>query len=101
MVKMIKSAIGNDGFLGMLHTLLLMDDTVLLATTRDMCEAKLKIVLQYGNEFGMDINVKKTKFFVINGSEHDKIPFQVDSVKINYSPLYLYLGAWFTESGNI
>ena len=28
MVKMIKRAIGNDGFLGMLHALLLMDDTV-------------------------------------------------------------------------
>ena len=101
MVKMIKRAIGNDGFLGMLHALLLMDDTILLATTRDMCEAKLKIVLQYSNEFGMGINVKKTKFFVINGSEHDKIPIQVDSVKICYSPSYLYLGAWFTESGKM
>ena len=98
---MLKRAIGNDGFLGMLHALLLMDDTILLATTRDMCEAKLKVVLQYGNEFGMGINVKKTKFFVINGSEHDKIPIQVDSVKICYSPSYLYLGAWFTESGKM
>ena len=62
MVKMIKRAIGNDGFLGMLHALLLMDDTVVLATSRDMCEAKFKIILQYGNEFGMGVNVKKTQF---------------------------------------
>ena len=99
MVKMIKRAIGNNGFLGMLHALLLMDDTVVLATSRDMCEAKFKIILKYGNEFGMGVNAKKTKFFVINGSDHDKIPIQVDSVKICYSPSYLYLGAWFTGSG--
>ena len=101
MVKMIKRAIGNDGFLGMLHALLLMDDTVVLATSRDMCEAKFKIILQYGNEFGMGVNVKKTKFFVINGSVNDKIPIQVESVIVNYSPTYLYLGAWFTDSGKI
>ena len=39
-----------------------MDDTVVLATSRDMCEAKFKIILKYGNEFGMGVNAKKTKF---------------------------------------
>ncbi len=33
-VRMMKRNIGNDGFLGMLHTLLLMDDMVILATAR-------------------------------------------------------------------
>ena len=63
MIKMIKNAIADDGFLGGLHALLLMDDTVILATSREMCEAKLKVVVQYCQEFGMGINEKKTKFF--------------------------------------
>ena len=36
-----------------------------------MCEAKLKIVLKYCQEFGMSVNVKKTKYFVINGTSDD------------------------------
>merc|ERR1711888_269131 len=49
----------------------------------------------------MGINVKNTKFFVINGTKADKIPLNVESTKICYSPNYLYLGAWFTDSGKI
>ena len=35
MVKMIKQSFRDDGFLGGLHILMLMDDTVLLSTTRE------------------------------------------------------------------
>ena len=101
MIKMIKNAIVTDGFLGCCHALLLMDDTVILATNREMCEAKLKIVIQYCQEFGMSMNTKKTKFFVINGNERDKAPFEIDGIKIDYICKYLYLGAWFTDSGKI
>ena len=101
MVKMIKGSFANDGFLGALHALLLMDDTVLLATSREKCESKFRVVAQYCKEFGMLINVKKTKFFVVNGCEIDKMPFQIESLKISYSQTYLYLGAWFTDSGRI
>ena len=101
MVRMIKNAIATDNFLGTLHTLLLMDDTVVLATSREMCEAKLKVVIQYCQEFGMDLNIKKTKYFVINGTQNDKIPLDVEGTTISYSSQYLYLGAWFTDSGKM
>ena len=74
MVRMIKNAIATDGFLGALHVLLLMDDTVVVATNRDMCKAKLKLVIQYCHEFGMVINTKKTKYFVLNKVRNYKIP---------------------------
>ena len=60
MVKMIRNSIANDGFLGMLHILLLMDDTVLIATNRERCIEKFKVVVRYRNEYGMSINAKKT-----------------------------------------
>ena len=101
MIKMMKNAIARDGFLGCLHALLLMDDTVVLATSREMCEAKLKIVIQYCEDFGMTMNTKKSKFFVINGKKIDKAPFEIGNIKIGYVCKYLYLGAWFTESGKI
>ena len=41
MVKMLKDAIPVDSFLGNLHVLLLMDDTVIVATSREICIKKL------------------------------------------------------------
>ena len=100
MIKMMRNSIAEDGFLGGLHALLLMDDTVIMATNRSSCEAKLKIVLKYCEDFGMSINVKKTKFYVINGSSDDRIPLSVEGTSISYCSQYLYLGAWFSDSGN-
>ncbi|CAL4246672.1 unnamed protein product, partial [Meganyctiphanes norvegica] len=76
MVKMIKEAVPLDGFLGSLHILMLMDDTVVMATNRDACLEKLDAVLRYCNEYGMEINAKKTKFFVINSEATDKMSLQ-------------------------
>ena len=101
MVKLIKNAIANDGFLGFFHALLLMDDTVILATSRERCVAKFRIVLQYCNEYGMSINANNTKFFELNGNDEDKISLKVENIEIGYSTQYLYLGAWFTDSGKM
>ena len=63
MVKMIKESVQSDGFLGRLHALMLMDDTVIMATSRENCLKKLDAVLKFCEEYGMEINEKKTKFF--------------------------------------
>ena len=80
-VKKLKNCIPDDGFLGKLHTLLLMDDTVILATSREMCEEKLKILLEYCTESNMQLNERKTKFMTINGKEADKQPIEVAGVR--------------------
>ena len=72
MVKRIKRAFNDDGFLGVLHVLLLMDDTVLLATTRQQALAKLLVLVTWCHEYGMEVNVKKTKFMVINALAEDR-----------------------------
>lgn len=101
MVKIMRETIESDGYLGPLHTLLLMDDTVIVATSRHMCMRKLNILLDYCAEFGMVVNVDKTKFFVINGNEADKQPLRFPNLTIEYCRHYLYLGAWFSDDGNI
>lgn len=101
MIKMLKERIGNDGYLGSLHAMLLMDDTVLIATSRDMCIRKLEILLDYCSEYGMSVNVKKTKYFVINGNEADKHPICTHRLTVEYCSKYLYLGGWFTDKGEM
>lgn len=98
MVQMLKRTIERDSFLGSLHVLLLMDDAVILATSREMCLKKLATVLEFCKESGMVINEKKTKFFVINGDEYDRQSLNSGGVQVQYCNQYLYLGAWFTDA---
>ena len=101
MIRMLKAKIATDGFLGALHALLLMDDTVILATSRDMCIRKFKVVVEYCKDYGMVINEDKTKFFVINNADCDKVPLSIEGHIIKYCDRYKYLGAWFTDSGRM
>jgi hypothetical protein len=64
MIRMVKQEYANDGFLGALSILLLMDDTVILATSREKLIGKFSIVMDYCQQYGMSINQTKTKFMV-------------------------------------
>ena len=99
MVRMLKRIVTTDGFPGSLHLLLLMNDIVILATSREMCEKKLSVVCQFCEESGMKVNEKETKIFVINGEDCDRRCLLNEGLRVSYTAEYLYLGAWFTDSG--
>ena len=74
---MIKGGMRIDELLVWLHILVLMDDTVLLATTRGNMIKKVQILHKYCYEYGMKVNESKTKFFVLNGTNNDEDPLCV------------------------
>ena len=98
MVKMVKGVVGTDGFLGNLHMLLLVDDAVVVATSREMCIKKFRVICNFCTHSGMVINENKTKCFVINNEDWERQCLVSGGVSVNYSSKYLYLGAWFTDS---
>ena len=49
----------------------------------------------------MRVNLKKTKFMVINGNAEERLPFSYKSITVNNASNYLYLGSWVTETGRI
>lgn len=100
MIGMINSY-GSDGFLGVLNTMLLMDDTVILATSRSACEKKLKFLLDFCNGYGMSINESKTKFMVINAALCDREVIVCEHVDIKYCTVYWYLGSPITDDGSM
>ena len=53
MIKMIKSSFDDDGFLGALHILMLMDDTILFATTRVKIIQKFQKCQDFCREYGI------------------------------------------------
>jgi hypothetical protein len=82
-----------------------MDDTCILATSRDECVKKLKILNDFCKEKDIVINEAKTQFMVINGNGEDKQPLFVDSshgnLYIEHTNDYVYLGAHFSCDGKI
>ena len=101
LIRLIKEGCARDGFLGWLHIMMLMDDTVLLATTRERLEYKMAILDRYCEEYGTIVNFDKTKFMVINGSAEDKLPIPFRGDYVLHCWRYLYLGAVFTSDGNL
>ena len=100
LIRMIKDRSRNDGFLQWLHVLMLMDDTVILATSRDSLISKLRILCEFCRTHGMVINDKKTKFMVINGSDEDRTKMSMEGLTIDHCDVYVYLGAVFTSDGS-
>ncbi len=77
-----------------------MDDTVIMATSREGLIEKLKYLNIYCEEYGMVINETKTKLMVINGDEIDRLPIPVGDVMVHHTKSYVYLGAVVTEDGS-
>ena len=101
LIRNLKEKCGLDGFLGNLHSLLLMDDTVIFATSRERLIEKIEVLEQFCSTSGMVINETKTEFMVINGNEADKQNLVRESMVIKPCEFYVYLGAVFCASGRI
>lgn len=99
-IRLIKQNCGVEGFLAWLHILAFMDDTVLLAISRDSMIAKIGLLKNFCTTHGMKVNIGKTKFFVINGSEEDKRAIHVDGLTVEPCDQYIYLGSPFTADGS-
>ena len=79
----------------------MMDDTVLLSTTWQGMLNKLKILVEFCSRYGMSVNLTKTKFFVICGTEQDKENLVVDNLVVEHCSQYVYLGSPFTADGSV
>ena len=90
----------DDGWLQWLHSLMLMDDTVIFATTRERMAEKLQVLENYCTEYGMIVNESKTKFMAINGDDTDQQPFHVGDFSVRHCERYTYLGVIITSDGS-
>ena len=99
LIKKVKEASGEDGFLGKLHILMLMDDTILIATSKNELQKKMKVVKEYCINYGMSVNSKKTKFMVINHEPEDEATIICGNIKVEYCSTYVYLGCTITDDG--
>ena len=100
LIRWLKERCPEDGFLRWLHVLMLMDDTVILATTRQRLQDKLDILNEYCLSHGMVVNITKAKLMVINGDQDDRRDVYIGELRISHCNEYVYLGAIFTSDGS-
>ena len=100
LIRMLKDRCAPDEFLKWLHVLMLMDDTVILATSRERLIEKLYILDVFCESHGMIINESKTKFMVIHGGVRDRMPIKISSRMIEHCDQYVYLESIFTSDGS-
>ena len=76
------------------------DDTALLAgNEKELTELTSKIN-EVGKQFGMKINIKKTKVMVVSRKPNSpKINIAIDGQHIEQVTSYMYLGSLITEDG--
>jgi hypothetical protein len=79
-----------DGWLESLHCLLLMDDTVILATSREKMIEKLTVLKRSVDEIGMRIHPTKSQFICVNCEDSE--PFTLGDASISHTNSYTYLG---------
>ena len=101
LVRSLKQ-LSADNFLNDLHALLMMDDSVIMATSKEKFLQKIEVLMQFCEDQGMIVNELKTQFMVINHTEADKLDILArPDLIIKYTSKYVYLGANITDDGNM
>ena len=92
-----------DGVLGWLHLLVLMDDTVIVASSHEKLCQKLDVLAKWCNQSGMVINEEKTQYMSFNSSEKRPIVLNTHAgmVTVSQCTEYVYLGCVITSDGKI
>ncbi len=74
---------GPDGFLYMVHLLILMDNTVIFTTSIRAMEQKLALVMETTVALHMSCHPVKSKFMTVNTSDTE--PFIINDITILYT----------------
>ena len=105
LIKLLKLNSPMEGFLKWLHLLMLMDDTVILATSYEKLQLKLDILVQWCDRSGMVINEDKTKFMAFSSPSERKRPIFLlpasGRVIVKHCSKYVYLGSVITSDGKV
>lgn len=80
---------GDDSYLKDVHLLMLMDDTTILGTLREIIIKKFNILAEFCKKYGMVINEIRTKLMVINGTDEDNREIVIDEIVVKKSITYI------------
>ena len=94
-IKAIKDT-GEDGWLGPVHCLMQMDDSIILATSRARFIEKLRTSKSISDILNQEMHPVKSRFLTVN--VNDKEPIVMDNIVIKHVDIYEYLGTPLSNS---
>ena len=94
-IEAVKS-FGNDGWLENVHIMLLMDDTVVVATSWERMSSKLDLLINSAEDIGMTINPQKSKFIAVNSD--NRTTYRNGNICMSSTDTYTYLGTPISAS---
>ena len=100
-VDYLKQRCPPEPLLDDLHCLLHADDTAILSTDRVLFINKCNYMLDYFSENSLSLNLSKSGFLVINGSNADKKNLHLKNGILEYKNILTYLGIKISDSGEI
>jgi hypothetical protein len=83
------NSLGPDDWLEKTHILLLMDDTAIMATSREKMAEKLNSLKMKAEEIGMILHPTKCQYITVN--THDTEPFRFENVTISHTATYIHV----------
>ena len=101
LIEYLKAKCAPENLIGELHSLLHADDTVLISTTKETFIDKCKVMLKFFNKKKLSLNIKKSRYMIINGKLSDaKSKLDIGSGFLNYTNTYT-LGYTINDSGKL
>ena len=84
-----------------MNNLLLADDLAILSLSKEDLQKRISILQQYSNEWGLELNLSKTKvmIFIKQGATIRKFKFYFQGQEIEIVRQYTYLGFTLIPSG--
>ncbi|KAG1670844.1 putative RNA-directed DNA polymerase from transposon BS [Nymphon striatum] len=79
-----------------IHLLMYADDIVLLAEDANQLQTALDCLFKYCQQFKLQINVEKSKFFVFHKGRLPKCSVSINGHDLERVPTFVYLGIVFT-----
>ena len=87
---------GPDSWLGNLHCILFMDDTAVLASSREKLLQKVILLKKCTDDLGMVMHPTKSQYMTVNSN--DNLPLHVDNIIVNHTENYTYLGTFISNA---
>ena len=84
-----------------INNLLFADDLAIFSLSKEDLQKRIAILQQYSNEWGLELNLSKTKIMIFNkqGATIRKFKFYFQGQEIEIVKQYTYLGFTFMPSG--
>ena len=101
-IDMYKNSFNPEPLIWIYHLLVHADDTLMLATSRELTKQKVLSLLEYCCNNFIKLQLTKCAFMCINSDDvEDEKPFQFQNLMLNATSEEVYLGSAITNSVNI